>query len=113
MYLLLLLQLAKAYSIIVNGGYDIKPTLIKKNLESNSSRNRILNKDVSKKINPILRKVVSTEEGTASFANVEGYEVGGKTGTADQPKDGNYSAKKINTFAAIFPTSKPKYTLIV
>jgi len=108
-----LLQLAKAYSIIVNGGYDIKPTLIKRNLENNSSINRILNKDVSKKINPILRKVVSTKEGTASFANVEGYEVGGKTGTADQPKDGSYSTKKINTFVAIFPTSKPKYTLIV
>tara|TARA_Y100000590_G_scaffold426719_1_gene536125 strand:- start:3796 stop:5484 length:1689 start_codon:yes stop_codon:yes gene_type:complete len=107
------LQLAKGYSIIANGGYDIKPSLIKRNLNSKDSRNRILKEDVSKKINLILRKVVSTEEGTASFANVEGYEVGGKTGTADQPKDGNYSTKKINTFVAIFPTSKPKYALVV
>jgi len=108
-----LLQLVKAYSIIVNGGYDIKPTLIRRNLKNDGTRNRILNKNISKKINPILRKVVATKEGTASFANVEGYEVGGKTGTADQPKDGNYSAEKINTFAAIFPTSKPKYVLAV
>ena len=68
---------------------------------------------VSEKINPILRKVVSTENGTASFANVSGYEIGGKTGTADQPKGGIYSKKKINTFVAIFPTTKPKYVLLV
>ena len=42
-----------------------------------------------------------------------GYEIGGKTGTADQPKGGNYSSKKINTFIAVFPTSKPKYVLAV
>ena len=108
-----LLQLAKGYSIIVNGGYDNKPTLIKKDINKGISRSRILNEKVSKKINPILRKVVSTKEGTASFANVNGYEVGGKTGTADQSKDGNYSSKKINTFVAVFPMKKPKYTLIV
>ena len=39
--------------------------------------------------------------------------VGGKTGTADQPKDGDYSSKKINTFVAVFPMQEPKYTLIV
>ena len=55
------------------------------------------------KINPILRKVVSTKEGTASFANVSGYEVGGKTGTADQPKGGDYSLKKINTCLTNYP----------
>ena len=108
-----LLQLAVGYSIVTNGGYEIKPTLVKKNLKSDIPRNRILNENVSSKINPILRKVVSTKEGTASFANVSGYEVGGKTGTADQPKGGDYSLKKINTFVAIFPMQKPQYTLIV
>ena len=108
-----LLQLAVGYSIVTNGGYEIKPTLVKKNLKSDIPRNRILNENVSNKINPILRKVVSTKEGTASFANVSGYEIGGKTGTADQPKGGDYSLKKINTFVAIFPMQKPQYTLIV
>ncbi len=108
-----LLQLAVGYSIVTNGGYEIKPTLVKKNLKSDIPRNRILNENVSSKINPILRKVVSTKEGTASFANVSGYEIGGKTGTADQPKGGDYSLKKINTFVAIFPMQKPQYTLIV
>ena len=107
------LQLAKGYSIITNGGYDVKPTLIKKNKNKKNKRKRILKEGVSKKINLILRKIVSTEEGTAGFANVAGYEVGGKTGTAQKSINGVYSKNKVNTFAAIFPTSKPKYVLIV
>ena len=108
------LQLAKAYSIITNGGYYIEPTLIIKNDKlRDNQRRRILKKEVSEKINPILRKVVSTKEGTASFADVAGYEVGGKTGTAEQPKGGIYSKKKINTFVSVFPTSKPKFVLLV
>ena len=107
-----LLQLAKGYSIISNGGYNINPTLIKKELNQRK-KNRILKKEVSKKINPILRKIVSTKEGTANFANIEGYEVGGKTGTAQKSFNGVYSKDKINTFVAVFPTSKPKYILLV
>ena len=107
------LQLAKAHSIIVNGGYDINPTLIKKNFKKSDQRNRILKEEVSKKINPILRKVVSTDEGTAHFADVEGYQVAGKTGTADKARYGGYSKDKINTFVSIFPASKPKYILLV
>ena len=106
-----ILQLANAYSILVNGGYKISPTLIKKNIKN--KKEKILNNDVSKKITPILRKIVTSEMGTASLANVNGYEVGGKTGTAQTSVVGGYSNKKINTFASIFPSSKPKYTLIV
>ena len=108
-----LLQLVKGYSIITNGGYYIEPTLINKDNKKINQRRRILKKEVSKKINPILRKVVSTKEGTAGFANVFGYEVGGKTGTADKSKFGSYSKDKINTFVSIFPTSQPKYVLLV
>ena len=107
------LQLVKAYSIFTNGGYNIKPTLIKKNLKKSYTKKRILNEEVSNKINPILRKVVSTDEGTAHFADVEGYQVGGKTGTADKARYGGYSKDKINTFVSIFPISKPKYVLLV
>tara|TARA_B100000700_G_scaffold272231_1_gene315702 strand:+ start:26 stop:1765 length:1740 start_codon:yes stop_codon:yes gene_type:complete len=107
-----LLQLAKGYSIISNGGFNINPTLIKKK-EKESKNIRILNKHVSSKINPILRKIVSTKEGTANFANIEGFEVGGKTGTAQKSFNGVYSKNKINTFVAVFPISKPQYILIV
>ncbi len=102
-----LLQLAKAYSIIVNGGYYIKPRLIK--IDKKNKKEKILNKDVSKKILPILRKIVTTKEGTASLANVNGYEIGGKTGTAQKSKAGGYSKNKINSFISVFPTSKPQF----
>jgi len=105
-----ILQLAKGYSIITNGGFDIKPTLIKKILDRNKKK-KVLKNDVSKKMNSILRKVVS--EGTAKLVNVEGYQVGGKTGTAEQVNNSIYSNIKINTLASIFPTENPKYVLVV
>ena len=108
-----ILQLAKGYSIISNGGFDIKPTLINKSIQNNKRGTRILKKGVSAQVVKALRKIVNTEEGTAKFANVPNYEIGGKTGTADQPKDGSYSEAKINTFASIFPTSNPQYVFIV
>jgi len=107
-----LLQLAKAYSIIANGGYEIKPTLIKDN--KIKKKRKILSDGVSDKILPILRKVVTNQEGTASLANVDGYDIGGKTGTAQKSYMGSYSNdKKINTFISVFPTSKPKFVLAV
>ncbi len=106
-----LLQLAKAYSIIVNGGYNIDPKLIKN--DKKRKKEKILNEEVSEKILPILRKIVSTKEGTASLANVDGYEIAGKTGTAQKSIAGGYSRKKINSFVSVFPASKPKFVLAV
>ena len=106
-----ILQLTNAYSIIANGGYEVKPTLIKKNAYLIGKK--LLNENVSKKVIKILRKVVTTKEGTASLANVSGYEVAGKTGTAEKSAIGGYSREKINTFASIFPSSNPKYSMVV
>ena len=106
-----ILQLTNAYSIIVNGGYKIKPTLIKQ--DQKQKKVKFLKNDVSKKLNPILRKVVTTKEGTASLSNIKGYQVGGKTGTAQKSAIGGYSNNKINTFASIFPTRNPKFSLVV
>ena len=107
------LQLAKGYSIITNGGFDIKPTLIKRDEGNIKNKNRIIKEGISEKLNLILRKIVTNKEGTAELANIDGYEVGGKTGTAQKTTLGGYSNLKVNTFASIFPTSKPKYALIV
>ena len=106
-----LLQIVKAYSIISNGGFEVNPTLIKSDQEI--KRGKVINEEVSEKILPILRKIVSTKEGTAKLANVQGYEVGGKTGTANKNLDGAYTNKKINTFVSVFPITKPKFALAI
>ena len=108
-----ILQLAKGYAILANGGFDIKPNLVNENLFENKKLNRLLKKGVSEKVVKALRKIVSTEEGTAKLADVSNYEIAGKTGTAQQPIEGKYSRTKINTFASIFPSSKPEYVFIV
>jgi len=102
-------QAAAAYAAISNGGKIVKPSLIK-NRKVNESPIQLVSTETSKKINNILRKVVSSEEGTAHLADEDGYYVGGKTGTAE-----SYGNKKdrINTFISVFPTNKPKYTLLV
>ena len=106
-----LIQVVKAYSIIANGGYYVKPILFSQNKKI--KKQKILDQEVPEKILPILRKIVSTKEGTAKLANIDGYEIGGKTGTANKILGGVYSNKKINTFVSIFPISKPKFILAV
>ena len=103
------LQLARAYAILGNGGYKIKPSILKKKNKSLEKREQIISDKTSNAINSMLRKVVSLDEGTANFADIEGYEVGGKTGTALK-----YNSKeKLNTFVSLFPANKPKYVLLV
>ncbi len=101
-----LLQVVKAYSIIVNGGYNIEPSLIINNKKK--QKKKILTDEVTKKILPILRKVVSSKEGTASLANVSGYEIAGKTGTAEKISNGVYSKKKNKYFRINFSNIKTK-----
>ena len=102
------LQLARAYAILGNGGYKIYPYILKKD-KKYFKKEQIISKETSSTINLMLRKVVSLEEGTANFADIKGYEVGGKTGTAVK-----YNTKaKLNTFVSIFPTTRPKYVLLV
>ena len=108
-----ILQLAKGYAVLSNGGFDINPSLVNKSLENNKKRTRLLKKEVSEQVVSALRKIVNPEEGTARVADVPHYVIGGKTGTADQPKDGTYSEAKINTFASIFPTSNPQFVFVV
>ena len=106
-----LLQVVKAYSIIVNGGYYIKPTLVR--TDKKIKTEKVLDENISIKILPILRKIVSTKEGTAKLADIYGYDIGGKTGTANKSLKGVYSNEKVNTFVSVFPTTKPKFILAV
>ena len=102
------LQAASIYSALANGGKLVRPSLIKK--RKTLKNKKIISEENSKIINGILRKVVSSKNGTAYFADKNGYYVGGKTGTAE-----GYGNKKdrVNTFISVFPTNKPMYTLLV
>lgn len=105
------MHLAAAYAAIANGGVAIKPTLLKR--EGPTTGVRVMSEKTAMDSVAMLRRVVT--EGTASLGEVPGYEVGGKTGTADKPKKsgGYYDDKVVNTFASIFPASNPQYVLIV
>ncbi len=105
------MHLAAGYAALANGGRLVQPTILKQN--GPQMGERIVSEDVARASLDMLRGVVSS--GTASMADVSGYSVGGKTGSADKPKPmgGYYKDKVIATFAAVFPTDAPKYVLIV
>ncbi len=102
------IQATALYAAMINGGKLIYPSLVKdRKIETPE---KIISNQTSNKLRSILRKVVNSKEGTASLADMSGYHVGGKTGTAE-----SYGNKKhrINTFISIFPSNKPNYTLFV
>ncbi|TNC53055.1 penicillin-binding protein 2 [Rubellimicrobium rubrum] len=105
------LHLAAAYAAIANGGTRVSPTLLRQDQPTPGPR--IMSPEVSAEAREMLRQVVA--RGTASLADVPGYEVGGKTGTADKPRPsgGYYDDKVIATFAGMFPASDPRYVVVV
>jgi cell division protein FtsI (penicillin-binding protein 3) len=106
------LHLAVAYSSLVNGGNKVEPTILKKTTESLGSR--VISETTSHQIRKILRSVV--RDGTATLGEVEGYSVGGKTGTAEKQKIGaaGYDDDRVvSTFASFFPSNDPRYVLVV
>ena len=105
------LHLAAAYASVANGGTRVRPTLLK--TASRKVGERVLSEQVSAHARDMLRQVVT--RGTASMGDVPGYQVAGKTGTADKPSKtgGYYDDKVITTFASVFPASDPKYVLVV
>ena len=105
------MHLAAAYATIANGGRRIVPTLLRD--DANAPGERVVSEATARAMRKMMRNVVT--EGTASLGEVEGYAVGGKTGTADKPKPtgGYYDDKVIATFASVFPSDDPEYVLVV
>ena len=105
------LSFASGVASIVNGGYMIQPTLYRQT--KNDLRGRsIISEDVSEKIRYAMRQVVI--KGSGSKANVPGYAVIGKTGTADIPCNGSYGGCGNRTaFVGAFPGWDPQYILLV
>ena len=106
-------HLATAYSILVNGGVKINPSIIKQT-KPNMQTDKIISESTSKEVRLILEKVVT--KGTARDSDFGGYGVGGKTGTAEKPnpiEGGYYENKVISTFASVFPISTGKFVMVV
>ena len=110
------IQLASAYASLVNGGYKIYPTLVKQN--QNTKKERVISEETSKKMVKMLRKVVDKEDpmqGTAKRADINGYSVIGKTGTAVKVSKTSkgYSKDVMTVFVSAYPEEKPEYLLLV
>ncbi|WP_171209803.1 MULTISPECIES: penicillin-binding protein 2 [unclassified Ruegeria] len=105
------MHLAAGYAAIANGGHYVSPTILRKNGPQYGPR--VMSANAARQSQKMLRKVVT--DGTASFGDVPGYAVAGKTGTADKPKPrgGYYDDKVIATFATFFPAYDPQYVLVV
>jgi cell division protein FtsI (penicillin-binding protein 3) len=107
------LQAVMGISALVNGGYLVPPTFLKRSdTDAMKLAKRVIKPDTSEKIRYLMR--LNVEKGTASKANVRGYYIGGKTGTAEKVVGGRYSKTKLLTsFTAIMPADKPRYMLLI
>ncbi|XBE64605.1 penicillin-binding protein 2 (plasmid) [Paracoccus marcusii] len=105
------LHLAAAYATIANGGKRVTPTLV--HGRQRPEGEQVLSPRAAAMAVDMLRQVVT--HGTARRAEVPGYEVAGKTGTADKPNPtgGYYKNRVIATFASIFPATHPHYVMVV
>jgi len=106
------LNMVTAIASVINGGRLIPATLIRKNKDENiTSSNdypQVISPATSRKMRQLMRLAV--EKGTGSFARVEGYRVGGKTGTAEKVVNGVYDrTRKITSFVGAFPMDRPQY----
>lgn len=105
------LHLAAAYATIANDGRRVRPTLVHR--KEPVQGEQVLSPRAAAAARDLLRYVVT--KGTARQAEVAGYQVGGKTGTADKPRPGGgyYKNRNVSTFAAIYPADRPVYVLVV
>ncbi|NIJ40995.1 cell division protein FtsI (penicillin-binding protein 3) [Parvibaculum indicum] len=104
------LQVVSALSAIVNGGTRVTPTLVRRDTPQRGAR--VISEGTSRDMRWLLRLVV--EEGTGKNADVVGYPVMGKTGTAEKPENGGYAKHKlITSFVSAFPANKPRYAMII
>lgn len=105
------LSIASAMASLVNGGYKIEPTVLKLMNFDPASRRRVVRAETSRQMRRLMRQVVL--QGTGGKADVPGYSVGGKTGTADKPSAGGYDrGAQMTSFVGIFPSNNPRYLVL-
>ncbi|MDE5729424.1 MAG: stage V sporulation protein D [Clostridia bacterium] len=115
------IQLACAVAAAVNGGNYYVPHLLKSVVSANgksSSENNVIlkNKAISEKASSILREMLEgvVRDGSGKHAYIDGYKVGGKTGTAQKYEDGHVaSGKYVSSFCGFFPANNPQYLALI
>jgi len=97
---------------IVNDGLYVRPKLVMNDEPQDDAELRLISSKTAHKMQALMRLVVS--DGTARKAEVPGYLVGGKTGTAEKAGAGGYHKKKlISSFVGAFPMDDPRYVVMV
>jgi len=122
------LQFAAAAATLLNGGVRVKPTFLRGGAQSaneagsdeyqqsrtRASSSRVISQKTSAQIRQMMRANVTNKHGTGTRADVKGYRVGGKTGTAELPGRGGYIKKSvISSFIAAFPMEAPRYIVLI
>lgn len=106
------LHIAAAAAAVVNGGKYIKPTLLKRENRDVVPFTRVISENTSAEMRDIMRMVVT--QGTGGKADVPGYPVAGKTGTAEKVSGHSYAEKSLLTsFVGAFPAKSPLYLVLV
>jgi len=109
------LQLSIGVASLVNGGRLVRPTLVRQGPEvARPMGPAVVSGKTSEHMRYLMRLVVASPEGTGKQADVPGYEVAGKTGTADKQQAGRYRKDaRISSFVGMFPASQPRYLVFV
>ncbi|MBN8935918.1 MAG: penicillin-binding protein 2 [Rhizobiales bacterium] len=107
------LQAVEGINALVNGGLLIPPTFLRRTREQALAlAKQVVKPETSIKMRYLMR--LNAEKGSARKANVEGYYVGGKTGTSEKVVNGRYSKTKVlNTLTAILPADHPRYQVLI
>ncbi|HEX2840009.1 penicillin-binding protein 2 [Hyphomicrobium sp.] len=107
------IQFAAAAAAMVNGGRAVTPTYFRRRSDAPPG-NRIISAETSRSLCGLLRRNVSERGGTGLRADVPGFRVGGKTGTAEMPGRGGYQEKSVvSSFLAAFPMDDPQYLVLI
>lgn len=110
------LQLVSAAASIVNGGILVRPTFVKTQPGHDNDKNisdvRVVSPQTAHRMRQLMRLVVT--DGTGGKADVPGFNVGGKTGTAEKAVAGGYNKNRlISSFLAVFPAEAPRYAVYI
>jgi cell division protein FtsI (penicillin-binding protein 3) len=105
------LHLASAYAALANGGIWRPTTLVRRDADHIPGGRRVISSETSARMRQLMRLVATN--GTARKANVPGFRIGGKTGTAEKPYQGGYKRNAlVSTFAGVFPMDAPRYVVV-